>query len=184
MVSTIVSDAGRQLGSLAGHEVPGRALRQDLRPAIVVESRIRRIGPTRSHRRRRWRREAAARSRRRTSSQRVRPGQPPRPAARAAFRLEPARPGRVYHRAETRHGGRSCGPPRRLPPGIIGEIGGRKRERGGPALVLPPHELARLSVHSDTRRTSYASLDLALALATEPGSASRTASIASALTAP
>jgi hypothetical protein len=52
--------------------------------------------------------------------------------------------------------------------------------RGGPALLLPPRELAKLSLHSDTRRTSYASVDLALA--TEPGSASRTASLAPSLT--
>ncbi|HSR98330.1 MAG TPA: DUF5916 domain-containing protein [Kofleriaceae bacterium] len=52
--------------------------------------------------------------------------------------------------------------------------------RGGPALLLPPRELAKLSVHTDSRRTSTASLDLALT--TEPGSASRTASVSPSLT--
>jgi len=33
--------------------------------------------------------------------------------------------------------------------------------RGGPALALPARELARLSVHSDTRRISFAGLDAA-----------------------
>jgi len=53
-------------------------------------------------------------------------------------------------------------------------------QRGGPALVLPPRELAKLSVHSDTRRTTFAGLDAALA--TEPGSASRLASVTPSLT--
>lgn len=52
--------------------------------------------------------------------------------------------------------------------------------RGGPAVVLPPRELAKLSVHSDTRRTSFAGLDATVA--SEPGSHSRLASIAPSLT--
>jgi hypothetical protein len=52
--------------------------------------------------------------------------------------------------------------------------------RGGPALALPPRELAKLSLHTDTRRTSFAGLDIALA--TEPGSGSRSASVTPALT--
>jgi len=33
--------------------------------------------------------------------------------------------------------------------------------RGGPALALPPREQAKLSLHTDTRRTSLAGLDAA-----------------------
>jgi len=52
--------------------------------------------------------------------------------------------------------------------------------RGGPAIVLPPRELVRLSVHSDTRRTTFAGLDATLA--SESGSGSRLASVAPSLT--
>jgi len=52
--------------------------------------------------------------------------------------------------------------------------------RGGPALVLPPRELARVQIHSDTRRTSFAGLDATLV--SEPGSGSRLASAAPSLT--
>ncbi|HEX3477470.1 MAG TPA: DUF5916 domain-containing protein [Kofleriaceae bacterium] len=52
--------------------------------------------------------------------------------------------------------------------------------RGGPALALPPREQARLSIHSDTRRTSLAGLDAAVM--TEPGSGSRSAALSPSLT--
>ena len=52
--------------------------------------------------------------------------------------------------------------------------------RGGPALALPPREQARLSIHSDTRRTSVAGLDAAVT--TEPGSGSRSLALSPALT--
>ncbi|HZJ64708.1 MAG TPA: DUF5916 domain-containing protein [Kofleriaceae bacterium] len=52
--------------------------------------------------------------------------------------------------------------------------------RGGPALALPPRELARLSVHSDARRTTFAGLDLAVA--SEPGSGSHSAQVSPSLT--
>jgi hypothetical protein len=52
--------------------------------------------------------------------------------------------------------------------------------RGGPALALPPRELARLSVHSDTRRTTFAGLDAAVT--SEPGSGSRSLVVAPSLT--
>jgi hypothetical protein len=52
--------------------------------------------------------------------------------------------------------------------------------RGGPALALPPRELARISAHTDTRRLTTAGLDASLAI--EPGSGSRDVSIAPALT--
>jgi hypothetical protein len=52
--------------------------------------------------------------------------------------------------------------------------------RGGPALALPPRDLARLSIHSDARRMSFASLDVAVAR--EPGSGSRSAQVSPSLT--
>ncbi|HEX3758263.1 MAG TPA: DUF5916 domain-containing protein [Kofleriaceae bacterium] len=52
--------------------------------------------------------------------------------------------------------------------------------RGGPALALPPREQVKLSIHSDTRRTSLAGLDAAVM--TEPGSGSRSATVAPSLT--
>jgi hypothetical protein len=42
--------------------------------------------------------------------------------------------------------------------------------RGGPALTLPPRELAKLSIHTDTRHTTFAGLDASAM--TEPGSGS------------
>lgn len=52
--------------------------------------------------------------------------------------------------------------------------------RGGPALALPPRELAKLSAHTDTRRLSYAGLDAAAMI--EPGSGSRSATVTPSLT--
>ncbi len=52
--------------------------------------------------------------------------------------------------------------------------------RGGPSIELPARELAKLAVHTDTRRTTYAGLEGMLAR--EPGSDSRLASIAPSLT--
>jgi hypothetical protein len=52
--------------------------------------------------------------------------------------------------------------------------------RGGPALALPPREQAKLSIHSDTRRTSFAGLDALVT--TEPGSGSRSALVSPSLT--
>jgi hypothetical protein len=52
--------------------------------------------------------------------------------------------------------------------------------RSGPALALPPREQAKLSIHSDSRRTSHAALDAVLT--TEPGSGSRAASVSPSLT--
>jgi hypothetical protein len=52
--------------------------------------------------------------------------------------------------------------------------------RGGPALVLPPRDQAKLAIHTDTRRTSFAGLDAAVAR--EPGSGSRLATVTPSLT--
>ena len=51
---------------------------------------------------------------------------------------------------------------------------------GGPALALPRRELASVSIHSDLRRTTLASLDATLT--SEPGSHSRSASVAPSAT--
>jgi hypothetical protein len=52
--------------------------------------------------------------------------------------------------------------------------------RGGPALALPPRDLAKLSIHTDVRRSTQATLD---AVATrEPGSHSRSARISPSAT--
>ena len=52
--------------------------------------------------------------------------------------------------------------------------------RGGPALTLPPRERVKLSVHSDNRRTSFATLDAVVTA--EPGSGSRSAVVSPSLT--
>jgi len=52
--------------------------------------------------------------------------------------------------------------------------------RGGPALALPSRELAKLSMHSDSRRTSQAALDATVT--TEPGSGSRSLAVSPSLT--
>jgi hypothetical protein len=52
--------------------------------------------------------------------------------------------------------------------------------RGGPALAMPPRELAKLLVHSDTRRTSFASLTASVMA--EPGSGSSSAAVSPSLT--
>jgi len=51
--------------------------------------------------------------------------------------------------------------------------------RGGPALALPPREQLKLSIHSDSRRTSQATLDAVAH--TEPGSGSHLVSVAPSL---
>lgn len=52
--------------------------------------------------------------------------------------------------------------------------------RGGPALVLPPRELAKLSIHSDSRRPTVATVDALGSI--EPGSGSRALSIEPSVT--
>jgi len=52
--------------------------------------------------------------------------------------------------------------------------------RGGPALALPSRELAKLSFYSDSRRTSQGKLDATVT--TEPGSGSRSVTVAPSLT--
>ena len=55
-----------------------------------------------------------------------------------------------------------------------------ERLRGGPALALPAREVAKLWLHSDTRRTTFGGLDATLT--TEPGSGSQSAAISPSLT--